>query len=192
MPDIAAAKDALRARMREIRKAVPAEERADIDSRIAQGVFGLAAYQEADIVFTYLSMGAEVDTRAIIRNAWAAGKDVALPRCTGPRTMRWFCVESFDGLQKSSFGVEEPAIDESRERTPSEGMRAVAIVPGMTFDDEGYRLGYGGGFYDTFLAEFPGASIGLCRSAQRVCSLTELGVIGEYDLPVDFVVCEAS
>ena len=138
----------------------------------------------------YLSMGAEIDTRGIIERAWQAGKTVALPRCTGPRQMRWFRVESLDNLQKSAFGVEEPPIDDATEQLLTTGERMVAIVPGFTFDDAGYRLGYGGGFYDTFLADFDGPSIGLCRSAMRADDLSALGVIGEYDLPVTKVVSE--
>lgn len=190
MEDIAMAKDALRTRMRDVRKGIPAEERADIDARIATRVCESTAFQSADVVLTYLSMGTEVETRGIIERAWEAGKAVALPRCTGPRQMRWFKVTSLDSLEPSSFGVEEPRIDDAAEQLLTTGERMVAIVPGMAFDDEGYRLGYGGGFYDTFLADFPGPSIGLCRSAQRVPSLKAEGVIGEYDLPVGLVISE--
>ncbi|MBQ9043398.1 MAG: 5-formyltetrahydrofolate cyclo-ligase [Eggerthellaceae bacterium] len=190
MSDIATAKDGLRARMRAVRKAIPADERASIDAKIAECVCTSPEFQSADVVLTYLSMGAEVETRAIIERAWELGKVVALPRCVGPRQMRWFKVTSLDSLELSPFGVEEPYIDEAAEQTLSTGERMVAIVPGMAFDDEGYRLGYGGGFYDTFLADFEGPSIGLCRSAQHIPSLKAEGVIGEYDLPVDLVISE--
>ena len=135
-------------------------------------------------------MGAEVETRGIIERAWQAGKVVALPRCTGPRQMRWFRITSFDDLETSALGVEEPRIGTATEQQPTAGTCPVAIVPGFTFDEHGYRLGYGGGFYDTFLADFAGTSIGLCRSAMRVRDLNELGAIGPYDLPVDLVITD--
>lgn len=183
-------KDALRARMRAARKAIPADERARIDAVICGRVCDSPEFRQAQVVLTYLSMGAEVDTRGIIQRAWQAGKIVALPRCTGPRVMRWFRVESLDNLQKSAFGVEEPSADDATEQLLATGERMVAIVPGFTFDDRGYRLGYGGGFYDTFLAGFDGPSIGLCRSAMRVDDLSALGAIGEYDLPVTAVISD--
>lgn len=183
-------KDALRARMREARKAIPANERARIDAAICEHACATPEFQQAQVVLTYLSMGAEVDTRGIIQRAWQAGKTVALPRCIGPRAMCWFRVTSLDNLQKSAFGVEEPPADDATEQLLATGERMIAIVPGFTFDDNGYRLGYGGGFYDTFLSGFDGPSIGLCRSAMRVDDLSALGAIGEYDLPVTAVISD--
>ena len=189
MNSVADNKQELRARMRALRKAIPENERAVIDAVICENVLACEAYRQASVVLTYLSMGAEVDTRGIIEVAWQTGKTVAIPRCVGPRQMRWFRITAFDGLEKSDFGVEEPAVDEENEQLMT-GNGMVALVPALAFDERGYRLGYGGGFYDTFLAEFEGTSIGLCRSAQFVESLEDMGVIGEYDLPVNQVVTE--
>ncbi|MEC4176839.1 5-formyltetrahydrofolate cyclo-ligase [Adlercreutzia sp. R7] len=162
-----AEKNRLRERYRALRAAMPSAARAAADEAIAAQVGGLPAFAGADAVFTYLSFGAEVDTRALIKRTWAAGKTVALPRVVpGTRQMRWYAVDSLDGLERSSFGVDEPAADPSREVVPGDMRRPLALVPGFSFDREGYRLGYGGGFYDGFLADFPGVSVGLCRAAQ--------------------------
>ena len=183
-------KDALRTRMKAIRNGLSADEREAIDAAICERAVSLPAFDQADVVLSYLSMGTEVDTRRLIETAWLAGKTVAIPRCVGPRLMRWFRISSFEGLEKSPFGVEEPLIDEAAEQLLTTGENMVAVVPALAFDSEGYRLGYGGGFYDTFLADFPGESIGLCRSAQFVESLSDEGVIGRYDVPVSQVVSE--
>lgn len=183
-------KEELRARMKALRRAMPPEERAAVDAEICERICALPCFQDADVVLTYLSFGAELDTRGIIERAWGLGKAVALPRCVGPRQMRWFRVDGLDNLETSSFGVDEPRIDESAEQLLTTGEGMIALVPGLAFDARGYRLGYGGGFYDTLLAGFPGTSVGLCRSAQLVESLEALGVIGEYDLSVDIVVSE--
>lgn len=190
MDATAARKEELRARMKAVRRAIPAGERAAIDAAIRDRVCATPSFQEADVVLTYLSFGAEIDTRGIIERAWQLGKAVALPRCVGPRRMRWFRVESFDNLETSSFGVDEPRIDEAAEQQLATGENMVALVPGLAFDARGYRLGYGGGFYDTLLADFVGTSVGLCRKAQFVESLEALGVIGEFDLPVKRVITE--
>ena len=102
--------------------------------------------------------------------------------------MRWFRVTDFAGLEMSPLGVEEPPIDDELEIDSAECASGIALVPGLTFDAAGYRLGYGGGFYDAFLSGFPGVSVGLCREAQRSEDLTALGVIADCDKAVDAVV----
>ena len=170
MEDVNALKKQLRARMKALRDDMGAEKRAEIDAGIARQVIAHEAYLSADMVFTYLSVGAEVDTRAIMRDAWERGKRVAIPRCVpGSRLMDWYEVRDFDHLETSAFGVEEPLADPEAivdVPGPDSDIRAIALVPAFTFDRQGYRLGYGGGFYDTFLPAFGGISAGLCRAAQ--------------------------
>ena len=159
----------LRARMRALRESLDADTRSQADARVAQLVTSHPAYLRAETVFTYVSVGTEVDTRAIIRDAWARGKAVAAPRVVpGTRTLEWYAITDFESLETSPFGVEEPVADPSH-RVPvpgGEGAPAVALVPGFTFDSQGYRVGYGGGFYDAFLPAFGGFKLGLCREAQ--------------------------
>ena len=179
-------KNQLRRHFKAVRAGLLEGERRAIDAAIAGNVAGLPEFAEADGVFTYLSFGAEVDTRILIECAWTVGKAVALPRVVpGTRQMRWYAVDSLDCLERSSFGVEEPPADPAREVTPRDFHTPVALVPGLAFDREGYRLGYGG-FYDTFLPTFPGTSMGLCRAAQLADHLPH----EDYDMPVDEVVTE--
>jgi len=174
----------------DVRRELGAEARAAADAAIASRVTSLAKYADASAVLTYLSIWDEVETRGIIRDAWSRGKVVALPRCVPhTRLMRWYRVESLDGLERSKFGVLEPMADPAAELDPNAASRALAIVPGLTFDARGYRLGYGGGFYDTFLAGFGGASVGICREAQ-LSAAGELA-LDAHDLPVQVVVTEA-
>ncbi len=185
-------KDELRARFKALRAGQTAGERAAVDSAITTRFAELPAYRAARIIAPYLSFGAEVETRGIIERAWAAGKRVALPRCvSGARAMRWYAVTSLEGLVRGPFGVLEPAEDPARELDLSGRADALAVVPGLAFDAQGFRLGYGGGYYDAFLSAFPGVSVGLCREAQLVESLRALGGIDAHDVPVDFVVTEA-
>lgn len=187
------AKLALRRELRARREALPAGERARVDGAIARRVAGLPEFSRAEVVLTYLSFGAEVDTREVIRLAWEAGKAVALPRCVpGTREMRWFAVRDLGHLVRSRFGVEEPVPDAATEVLPAdaaEGRPMLALVPGLSFDAAGYRIGYGGGYYDRFLASFSGVSVGLCREA----FLARPGTLplDAHDLPVDLVVTEA-
>lgn len=202
-------KKQMRARMRELREALGKDARAAADAAIAAQVRAHPAYAQAKAVFTYLSVGSEVDTRAIILDAWAAGKLVVVPRVVpGTRTMEWYAIDGFEGLLTTKMGVEEPIPDPARLVMPpggesavsgavvpdsessaahqaGEGVAAVALVPGFTFDAQGYRLGYGGGFYDVFLPAFGGVSLGLCRKAQ----FSEAPLPHDaYDVPVDEVI----
>lgn len=184
-------KELFRAHLRRERSALDPAVRERADAQIERTAAALPEFIRADVVFAYCSFGSEVSTRGLIETAWAAGKTVALPRCVaGTRSMEWYETRSFDGLEKSSLGVREPQPDPSARVDPAVcGARALAIVPGLAFDRRGFRIGYGAGFYDAFLADFPGVSAGLCRDAFL---LDRLEALECHDRPVDIVVTQSS
>ncbi|MCR4871153.1 MAG: 5-formyltetrahydrofolate cyclo-ligase [Atopobiaceae bacterium] len=184
-------KKELRRCFRTIRKELGEEKRAELDAAIEANLAVLPEFAETDVLLAYLDFGPEVRTRGIIQAAWDAGKTVALPWCV-PNTheMRWFKITSFNDLVRSSLGVEEPVPNDETEQLLGTGERMMALVPGLTFDAAGYRLGYGGGFYDTFLAKFDGVSVGLCREVQFSDDLVVEGIIDAHDLPAQLVVTE--
>ncbi|MDO4537330.1 MAG: 5-formyltetrahydrofolate cyclo-ligase [Coriobacteriales bacterium] len=191
MPKDLTAKDVLRKRYRALRASLGAEERAQADAFVAMRIQALPAWEKASVVCTYLSVGEEVDTRALIHAAWEAGKLVALPRCVPhSRRMRWYRVLSLEGLERSPFGIEEPPELAANEIDPLACTHVLALVPGLVFDRRGHRLGYGGGFYDGFLARFEGPSVGLAREAQLVDDLRELNVLEAHDQAVRLVASE--
>ena len=166
--------------------------RAEIDAAVAVRVIALPEWEAAPVVLAYLSVREEIDTRGLVRAAWDAGKAVAAPRVAGPRTLAWYRLEPGDALEMSRMGIEEPPASDARlvevgELPPT----ALALVPALAFDERGYRLGYGGGFYDAFLARFPGVSVGLARQAALVPSLGALGVLEPHDRAVDLVASES-
>lgn len=169
--------------------------RATIDAALAQRVMELAAYREADVVLSYFSVGAEVDTREILKAALGAKKRVVLPRVVAhTRELAWYEVADFEHLVPSKFGVLEPdpeACAQVDVADPVFQQPSVALVPGLTFDVAGYRLGYGGGYYDTFLSRWMGTSVGLCREAFLCPSLAALGLVEPHDRRVGWVVSEA-
>ncbi|WP_433568285.1 5-formyltetrahydrofolate cyclo-ligase [Tractidigestivibacter sp.] len=189
---VALSKRQLRKLLRRLRSSLAPESREKADTKIADVVLAQPEWRSAKTIFSYLSFGAEVDTRRLIEQAWQDGKAVALPRVVpNTRDMRWFAVTSFDGLETSSMGVDEPPIDPTRELDPSQDPTALALVPGLAFDGNGYRVGYGGGFYDTFLSGFPGHSVGLCRGVTLMEDLLPLGVLEPHDLAVQVVATDA-
>ena len=183
-------KACLRAQLTRERQLAAREERERIDGTIAERLVGLAAYARASLVLCYLSFGSEVDTWEVVQHAWDEGKVVALPRAVGRSRLEWYRVDSLDGLERSPLGMLEPAADETTRVAPADMEGALAVVPGLAFDRRGYRLGYGGGYYDAFLAGFSGTSVGLCRDGQLMDDLAAEGVLEPHDLPVDIVVSE--
>lgn len=194
---MAASKEDFRKMLKERRAALDPELRRIMDNNIRETVLKSDEWKRARFVLTYLSVGDEVGTRMLIKAGLEAGKLVAIPRVTGLRQMEWYALASMAELttpgvlEKSSFGIDEPRVDEKR-RVPDEAITGtgmpgmvLALVPGFAFDARGYRIGYGGGFYDTFLETFTGVSLGLCR---RAFYLSELPFLDEHDLPVTRVV----
>ena len=180
------ARRALRAR----RDAMPAGERAITDARIRDRVLALDDFRRADAVLCYLAFSSEVETRGIISAALAAGKAVALPRCLPGGRLAWHAVRGLEGLRAGAHGILEPAGDPGTLVPPAALAAPVALVPGLAFDRAGYRLGYGGGYYDRFLASFGGVSIGLARCPLLLDDLRGLGLVEAHDRPVDLVVTE--
>lgn len=183
--DIRPLKTALRQKYRTIRLQMPTDVRAAADERIADRVRSLRQYQSCNMLLTYVSTDIEVDTLHIIDTALQDGKTVAVPRCVdGTRLMEFYRILSIDELYAGSFGVREPAADP--DRLISDFSSSMCIVPAFSYDWRGYRLGYGKGYYDRFLANYSGDVIGICYSNCVQRSLPH----GRYDRRVKLLVTE--
>ncbi len=177
-------KAALRRELLARRDAVP--QREEKSRAVGDGVLALPAYQKARQVLLYLSKGSEVDTWEVFARAVAEGKEVYAPRCLdGEGTMGFFQVTSPQELLQGRFGLWEPDPRRCAPWRRREG--ALCLVPGIAFDRQGYRLGYGKGYYDRFLAVFSGTAAGLCF---RELALERLPR-GPQDRRVDVLVTEA-
>ena len=161
-----------------------AEFKNECDTKILERLISLYQYRECRYLFTYVSKGLEVDTRRLIEKALADGKKVAVPKCIEQHQMDFYFIRSFDDLEEGCFGLLEPKTDICQK--VKSYYRAMCIVPGMSFDFRGCRIGYGGGYYDRFLADFNGSKIGICYSSCIQWNLPK----GIYDTAVDLVVTE--
>ena len=135
----------LRARYRRYREKMNAEQKIRLDASIQCRLLTLEEYLHAETLFIYVSKPIEVDTLAVINAALANHKRVAVPRCV-PDTfeMEFYYITSLSDLEKGTFGVLEPIVDKCERVGDSYG-RALCVVPGLSFDAQGYRLGYGKG-----------------------------------------------
>lgn len=179
-------KNRLREKYKAVRRGYSDEEKKKLDLSILKRVTGLYQYRDAATVLTYVSKDIETDTIGLIERAWSDGKRVAVPKCIdGTRLMRFYYITDLSQLEKSSFGVLEPKTDlcEAMSAPPE---NSLCIVPGMAFDCDGYRLGYGKGYYDRFLSGFHGVTAGICYSDCIRWKLPR----GRFDRPVDILVTD--
>ena len=135
---------------------------AQADAKILQQLLQTDAFQSSDLLLCYVSVASEVDTRALLLHCLQSGKRVAVPRCERGGVMRFHEIGAMSDLAPSPLSIPEP--DTSRP-VPECSEKTLCIVPGLLFDRFGFRVGYGGGYYDRFLASFPGKTIGLCYEA---------------------------
>lgn len=184
--DIREYKGQLRSKYKKLRMDMSAEEKAMLDSRISARFLGTKLYKDCTILLTYVSTPIEVDTINIIQTALNDGKTVAVPRCVdGTRDMVFYIIRSMDDLEPGSFLVLEPVPQRCAELTEFDG--AVCIVPALAYDMDGYRLGYGKGYYDRFLSAHPGLrNVGI-----EYCSCTVQKLYrGKFDVAAEYLVTE--
>ncbi len=183
--DIRPIKTALREKYRAIRTSMTTDEKKARDEAIAMQVRRLWQYEDNSTLLVYVSTPIEVDTRMIIANALQDGKRVAVPRCiAGTRNMDFYYIQSLNDLEPGSFGVLEPIPNENNLVTDLSG--GLCIVPAFSYDWNGFRLGYGKGYYDRFLSRFEGNIIGICYADCVQRSLPH----GRFDRPVELLVTE--
>lgn len=132
------------------------------DERIFENLISLACVQKADLILAYASSPIEVDTRRFIEYTLRKGKRLALPVCSDDSNeMSFYVTESLDCLTEGKYkGIPEP--DKSKCKAAQLTWNTVCIVPGLSFDKSGYRLGFGKGYYDRFLSEHKLLTVGLC------------------------------
>lgn len=186
---LSADKAALRREFEARRNSVTADVRRPSDVALLNNLFASDAWQAADTILSYVSVRGEIDLSPVWKKAVADGKRVALPRTvTGASEgqMVFQFVEQPSDLMAGRYGLKEPS-PACPEVT--DFARTLCLVPGLSFDRHGYRLGYGGGYYDRFLANHPPVvPVGLCY---EVC-LSDALPHDRYDIPVSYIFTEGS
>lgn len=172
-------KQELRRAIRERKRAMTEEEIVERSNALAEKFYNTPAYQAASTIYGYLPYNQEVRTVPMLQRALDEGKRVAVPKVYGEE-MRFIYLEDLTQVSKGYAGIPEPIAD----APVAEDKRALVLMPGLAFDPQGHRIGYGGGFYDRFLAQEPHhPTLALCYEFQMQAHLdTE-----EFDIPVDTV-----
>jgi len=142
--------------------------------------------KQAEIIGITLSSFPEVETWGIIKDLWDQGKGVVVPKCNpSTREMTFYEITSFDQLEVVYMKLKEPIPAVTRKINPS--VIDLLIVPGVVFDKSGYRIGFGGGYYDRYLSHYRGITISLAFD----CQVIESVPVQQFDLPVKYIVTES-
>lgn len=182
-----AEKKRMRQAYKAIREGLLPEDKARFDACIEKALLDSMSVRYSGKILAYASLASEVDTKSFCRRVLACGRELYLPKSYPGGIMRFFAVGSLDELEKGAFGVLEPR-ESANEYVPSTQKPDLCLVPGICFDVYGYRVGYGKGYYDRFLAHFTGVAMGLAYEA-CVCR-DALPIEKRTDKPVDFIVTE--
>lgn len=173
----------LRRTILELEKRLSPRYLAESGRAIALHLLAMPEYQSAGTVFCFVGVGREIDTRPILEDAIRSGKTLCIPLCTGPERMELRQVVHLELLVPGSFGIPEPPMNTPPIETDQVDF---AVLPCVTCDHTGRRLGRGGGYYDRFLAHYRGGSVLLCR--ERL--IREEIPVEPHDCPIPWVLTE--
>jgi len=185
--DISTRKKQLRKKILALRDGLPTEERREKSASIHRNLFSLPEFAAAQSVAFFVSFKSEVLTESMIREALALSKVVAVPTTdlTNRRLLFSRIIDYTGDLAPGTWGILEPQPDRVRPVALEE--IDLVITPGAAFDQQGQRIGYGGGFYDGLLKSFHKPSVALAYAVQMV---EEVPTVSGHDEPVDIIITE--
>lgn len=150
---------------------------------ISMRISELSQFENADTVMIFYPVGSEINILFLFELAKKRGKRIAFPRSLSGGILDFRYVGSLDELTDVKYNIPEPS--EKAEHV-ADLSRSICITPALAFDKYGYRIGYGGGYYDRFLADYKGYSVGVAYDGMILDSLP----ICSNDLPVDIIITE--
>lgn len=155
----------------------------EYDEIICRRIISTDEFKRAKSVLAYYPIRKEIDILPVIYEALNNGKSVAFPKCCKNGIMEFKYVNTVDDLFKGAYNIPEPSESCVSFRN---GSHALCIVPALSYDFLGYRLGYGGGYYDRFLSDFKGIAMGVAYSDFIVSALPH----NSYDKKISKIITE--
>jgi 5-formyltetrahydrofolate cyclo-ligase len=179
-------KDSIRKQIIEHRDSIDINTKGQWDEDIFNSLIKSEWYKKANTIFAFVSFKSETDTHKIIKYAIHDGKTICVPRIKSKQKgIEIFKIDSFDQLEKGYFGILEPI--ESCLAVESKDIDLI-LMPGVAFDRQGGRLGYGAGFYDRFLSKI-NTSVDKIAVAYHFQVLDNIPM-DEHDVRIDGIVTE--
>ena len=181
--EIAEKKRLWRKEMRVVRNGINHSETERVRAQITARVLHLTEYCAAKSVMFYMAIAGEIDTTQLISEALSRGTTVALPSVDPVSgAIIPLRLNSLSAIKRGAYGIPEPAEIEKIDHTEIE----LVVVPGLSFDISGNRLGYGKGFYDRFLCGSGALKIGLAYNKQIAPAIPT----NQHDIKMDKIVTE--
>ncbi len=163
------------------------EKKSGSDSNIFKRIISLDCFIKSEVILTYISTELEVDTKKIIEYSIKVGKKVAVPVSSAKNlTLNFYFINSVNRLKIGNFSILEPDAKTSEFCDVGRLQKFLCVVPGMVFDLNGHRIGYGKGYYDRFLKKYSCQTVGLCYEFDLLKSIPK----GQNDVPVDLILTE--
>lgn len=176
-------KKALRSEIKHAIKMLNMDDCIQMDAKIREQVTSFSEYQNADTIFCFVGTKDEIDTAPILTHVLQSRKRLGVPKCIGKGIMEVYEIQGLQDLVLGSYGILEP-----KDGLPMIAPETIdlALIPCLSCNESGWRLGYGGGFYDRYLTRTKAKRVVLCRS-----SLMREDIPAEpYDLKMDYVITE--
>lgn len=178
-------KTAIREKCKIFRKEITKKEKNQLDLELQSRFLTIPEYYNADTIFAYIAKDIEIETSGIIGAAFANNKRVAVPKCDPKnKTMDFYYITPKTKFETGAYNIKEPVLNSCVKVTNYNS--GICLVPGLTFDAEGYRLGYGMGYYDRFLPKFKGDTVGFSYSSCMEWHLP----CDKFDRSVDILITE--
>lgn len=156
-----------------------------IEKELRKRLLSSKQWLKADVIGITISQSIEWSTKPIIEAGWEQGKTIVVPRCVPEeKKLQFYKFSSYDELEVVYYNLKEPIAD-PKNFTPKEEIDLI-IVPGLVFDYSGYRVGFGGGYYDRFLANYKGTTTSLISELQLVDQLPK----ESFDIPVNHILTD--
>ena len=140
-------------------------------------ILSLQEYKNAELIFVPISFGSEWSTAELIEQAFKDSKRVVVPAVRGKNMLRQEITPQTT-YHEAAFGILEPDTEVFIEQLPD-----FTLLPGLAFSSLGFRIGYGGGYYDRFLVDYKGISVGVCMPGFKTCVIPE-----KWDCPADIMI----
>lgn len=166
-------------------KQMPETERQAMITKLTDQLIESNSWKQATTIGVTISQGLEWDTKPIIETAWGQGKTVCVPKCQPKeKGLVFYQFHTYEQLETVYYRLLEPKPEESKRLEKYQ--IDLLIVPGLLFDRKGFRIGFGGGYYDRFLHDFPNETLSLTSEQQLVEHLPA----ESFDIPVNHIITE--
>ncbi|MGJ9456972.1 5-formyltetrahydrofolate cyclo-ligase [Oceanobacillus sp. CF4.6] len=166
-------------------KNLPEHEKLQIEEKLKQQLLLSSLWKEATTIGVTMAQGFEWSTKPIIEAAWEQNKTICIPKCyPKQKELIFYELKSFEQLEVVYYNLLEPKPDISKK--VKKNSMDLLLVPGLLFDRDGYRIGFGGGYYDRFLKDYANTSVSLCSSDQLVDHVPA----ENFDIPVNYIITE--